>query len=92
MHFNHNSLRLLRDFLSWLGLYILCSLRNSIGRIFREAMDLRAEVLRPSGDKSRELHSRSLHVILCLVLSELISFLFKKKKKKKREMYINLDR
>lgn len=89
MHFNHNSLRLLRDFLSWLGLYILCSLRNSIGRIFREAMDLRAEVLRPSGDKSRELHSRSLHVILCLVLSELISFLFKKKK---WEMAINLDR
>lgn len=90
MHFNHNSLRLLRDFLSWLGLYILCSLRNSIGRIFREAKDLRAEVLRPSGDKSRELHSRSLHVILCLVLSELISFLFKKKKK--WEMAINLDR
>ena len=61
----------------WLGLYILCSLRNSIGKIFREAMDLRSEVVGSSGNKSGEVHSRCLHTILGLVLSLLISFLLK---------------
>lgn len=61
----------------WLGLCVLCSLRNSIGTIFREAVHLRSEVVGSLGNRSGDLHSSCLHAVLRLILSLLISFLLK---------------